>query len=124
MTLPAPVMSKQENAYFSGLGDSAKDFQIFSHHPLFSHEPVLGSRLVQLYDQYLNRKHNNLTGHLIEKLKGLRSALQNMVEIHGGENLTEAGQKRISEYNVEINCRDTHQLRDPEQDQDSVEEYY
>ncbi|XP_055021211.1 coiled-coil and C2 domain-containing protein 2A [Boleophthalmus pectinirostris] len=119
-----PVMSKQENAYFAGVGDSAGDFQldvdvsglIFSHHPLFSREHVLGSRLVQLYDQYLNRQHNNLTGRLTEKLKGLRTALQNMVEIHGEENLTEAQQKRILEYNVEI--KDTRQLRDREQEKD------
>ncbi|KAK7919323.1 hypothetical protein WMY93_010607 [Mugilogobius chulae] len=105
-----PVMSKQENVYFAGVGDSDGDFQldvdvsglIFSHHPLFSREHVLGSRLVQLYDQYLNRQHNNLTGHLTEKLKGLRTALQSMIEIHGNDNITEALQQRFAEYSVEV----------------------
>uniref|UniRef100_A0A4W6E0K1 Coiled-coil and C2 domain containing 2A n=1 Tax=Lates calcarifer TaxID=8187 RepID=A0A4W6E0K1_LATCA len=77
---------------------------IFSHHPLFSREHVLGARLAQLYDQYLTRQHNNLTGHLTDKLNGLRSALRNMLEIHGGQSLTQA-----------INTR---QLRDSEQEKD------
>ncbi|XP_072295526.1 coiled-coil and C2 domain-containing protein 2A isoform X2 [Eucyclogobius newberryi] len=119
-----PVISKQENVYFAGVGDSSGDLQldvdvsglIFSHHPLFSREHVLGSRLVQLYDQYLKRQHNNLTGHLTEKLKGLRTALQNMIEIHGGENVTEALQQRFSEYSIEV--KDTRQLRDREQEKD------
>ncbi|KAJ0032189.1 hypothetical protein NQD34_002270 [Periophthalmus magnuspinnatus] len=118
------VFRKQENVYFAGVGDSDGDFQldvdisglIFSHHPLFSREHVLGSRLVQLYDQYLNRQHNNLTGHLTEKLNGLRMTLQNMMEIHGGENLTEALKQRISECNMEV--KDTRQLRDHEQEKD------
>lgn len=118
------VKSKQENVYFAGVADSDGDYQldvdvsglIFSHHPLFSREHVLGARLVQLYDQYLNRQHNNLTGHLTDKLKGLRAALQNMVEIHGGQILTEAMQQRILEYSVEV--RHTRQLRDSEQEKD------
>ncbi|CAL1593027.1 unnamed protein product [Knipowitschia caucasica] len=119
-----PVMSKPENVYFAGVGDSAGDFQldvdvsglIFSHHPLFSREHVLASRLVQLYDQHLNRQHNNLTGYLSEKLKGLRTALKNMIEIHGTENVTEALQQRFLEYSVEVN--DTRQMRDREQEKD------
>lgn len=41
---------------------------VFSHHPLFSREHVLGTRLTQLYDHYLTRQHNNLTGHLTDKV--------------------------------------------------------
>uniref|UniRef100_A0A3Q3JIS1 C2 domain-containing protein n=1 Tax=Monopterus albus TaxID=43700 RepID=A0A3Q3JIS1_MONAL len=62
--------------YISSAADPEGDYQldvdvsglIFSHHPLFSREHVLGARLAQLYDQYLTRQHNNLTGHLTDKL--------------------------------------------------------
>uniref|UniRef100_A0A4W6E1R3 Coiled-coil and C2 domain containing 2A n=1 Tax=Lates calcarifer TaxID=8187 RepID=A0A4W6E1R3_LATCA len=104
--------SKYANLYITGAADPEGDYQldvdvsglIFSHHPLFSREHVLGARLAQLYDQYLTRQHNNLTGHLTDKLNGLRSALRNMLEIHGGQSLTQA-----------INTR---QLRDSEQEKD------
>ncbi|XP_069378536.1 coiled-coil and C2 domain-containing protein 2A-like isoform X2 [Paralichthys olivaceus] len=89
---------------------------IFSHHPLFSREHVLGARLAQLYDQYLTRQHNNLTGHLTDKLNGLRSALRNILEIHDGQSLTQAMQQRISDYSLEV--RNTRQLRDSEQEKD------
>uniref|UniRef100_A0A3Q3GAB6 Coiled-coil and C2 domain containing 2A n=1 Tax=Labrus bergylta TaxID=56723 RepID=A0A3Q3GAB6_9LABR len=87
-----------------------------SHHPLFSREHVLGARLAQLYDQYLTRQRNNLTGHLTDKLHGLRSALRNMLNIHGGQSLSQAMQRRISEYSLEV--RNTRQLRDSEQEKD------
>lgn len=62
--------------YISGTEDPEGDYQldvdvsglIFSHHPLFSREHVLGTRLAQLYDQYLSRQQNNLTGHLTVKV--------------------------------------------------------
>uniref|UniRef100_A0A3B4VCZ5 Coiled-coil and C2 domain containing 2A n=1 Tax=Seriola dumerili TaxID=41447 RepID=A0A3B4VCZ5_SERDU len=106
------VKSKYADLYITGTADAEGDYQldvdvaglIFSHHPLFSREHVLGARLAQLYDQYLTRQHNNLTGHLTDKLNGLRSALRNMLEIHGGQSLTQA-----------INTR---QLRDTEQEKD------
>lgn len=41
---------------------------IFSHHPLFSREHVLGARLAQLYDQHLARQNRNLTGLLTDKV--------------------------------------------------------
>ncbi|XP_047443097.1 coiled-coil and C2 domain-containing protein 2A isoform X3 [Mugil cephalus] len=118
------VKSKYANLYISGAADPEGDYQldvdvsglIFSHHPLFSREHVLASRLAQLYDQYLTRQHNNLTGHLTDKLNGLRSALRNMLEIHGGQSLSQAMQQRISEYSLEV--RNTRQLRDNEQEKD------
>ncbi|XP_026201331.1 coiled-coil and C2 domain-containing protein 2A isoform X2 [Anabas testudineus] len=118
------LKSQYANLYFSGAADPEGDYQldvdvsglIFSHHPLFSREHVLGARLAQLYDQYLTRRHNNLTGHLTDKLNGLRRALRNMLEIHGGQSLTQAMQKRISEYSLEV--RNTRQLRDSEQEKD------
>ncbi|KAF7652982.1 hypothetical protein LDENG_00089110 [Lucifuga dentata] len=118
------VKSKYANLYIAGIGEPEGDYQldvdvsglIFFHHPLFSREHVLGSRLAQLYDQYLTRQNNNLTGHLTDKLNGLRNALRNMLEIHGGQTLTDAMQQRISEYSLEV--RNTRQLRDAEQEKD------
>lgn len=63
--------------YVPGGAELEGDFQldvdisglVFSHHPLFSREHVLGSRLAQLYDHYLTRQHNNLTGHLTDKVR-------------------------------------------------------
>ncbi|TKS74879.1 Coiled-coil and C2 domain-containing protein 2A [Collichthys lucidus] len=119
-----PLKSKYANLYISGAADPEGDYQldvdvsglIFSHHPLFSREHVLGARLAQLYDQYLTRQHNNLTGHLTDKLNGLRSALRNMLDIHGRQGLTQAMQQRISEYSLEV--RNTRHLRDSEQEKD------
>ncbi|XP_041790997.1 coiled-coil and C2 domain-containing protein 2A isoform X1 [Chelmon rostratus] len=118
------LKSKYANLYIARAADPEGDYQldvdvsglIFSHHPLFSREHVLGARLAQLYDQYLTRQHNNLTGHLTDKLNGLRSALRNMLDIHGGQSLTQAMQQRISEYSLEV--RNTRQLRDTEQEKD------
>lgn len=67
-------MSKCANLYIAA--DPEGDFQldvdvsglIFSHHPLFSREHVLGSRLAQLYDQFLTRQRSNLTAHLSDKV--------------------------------------------------------
>ncbi|XP_076582587.1 coiled-coil and C2 domain-containing protein 2A isoform X3 [Chaetodon auriga] len=118
------LKSKYANLYIAGAADPEGDYQldvdvsglIFSHHPLFSREHVLGARLAQLYDQYLTRQHNNLTGHLTDKLNGLRSALRNMLDIHAGQSITPAMQQRISEYSLEV--RNTRQLRDSEQEKD------
>lgn len=73
---PQAVKSKYAYLYIAGSADPEGDYQldvdvsglIFSHHPLFSREHVLGARLAQLYDQYLTRQHNNLTGHLTDKV--------------------------------------------------------
>lgn len=86
---------------------------VFSHHPLFSHEHILGARLTQRYELYLTRQHNNLTGHLTDKLKVMRKVVQYMCSSH---RLSEANQQRISEYTLEI--RKTRQLRDSEQEKD------
>uniref|UniRef100_A0A3B5KVH3 Coiled-coil and C2 domain containing 2A n=1 Tax=Takifugu rubripes TaxID=31033 RepID=A0A3B5KVH3_TAKRU len=121
-----PVYRKAVNPtstgpYLPGAEELKGDFQLdidvsgleFSHHPLFSREHVLGARLTQLYDLYLSRQHNNLTGHLTDKLKGLRKAMQDML---GSQGVTEAKQQRISDYTLEI--RNTRQLRDSEQEKD------
>lgn len=59
-----------------GSGDPPGNFQldidisglIFSHHPCFSREHVLASKLAQLYDQYLARQQRNKTKFLTDKV--------------------------------------------------------
>nr|XP_061790325.1 coiled-coil and C2 domain-containing protein 2A-like [Nerophis lumbriciformis] len=119
-----PLQSKHTNlsicAADAVLGDYQLDVDvsglIFSHHPLFSREHVLASRLAQLYDQYLNRQRNNLTEHLTDKLNGLRNTMRNMLEIHSEQNLSQALQQRIVEYSMEV--KNTRELRDGEQEKD------
>uniref|UniRef100_M4ABG3 Coiled-coil and C2 domain containing 2A n=1 Tax=Xiphophorus maculatus TaxID=8083 RepID=M4ABG3_XIPMA len=112
------MKSQYANLYIAGATDPEGDYQldvdvsglIFSHHPLFSREHVLASRLAQLYDQYLSRQQNNLTGHLTEKVNS------SGLKIHGEQGSSEALQHRISEYSLEV--RNTRQLRDLEQEKD------
>uniref|UniRef100_A0A3Q3N7K7 Coiled-coil and C2 domain containing 2A n=1 Tax=Labrus bergylta TaxID=56723 RepID=A0A3Q3N7K7_9LABR len=120
MALPDPIKESSTRPPLFNMEDDLDPalqtvYRKSSHHPLFSREHVLGARLAQLYDQYLTRQRNNLTGHLTDKLHGLRSALRNMLNIHGGQSLSQAMQRRISEYSLEVNTR---QLRDSEQEKD------
>ncbi|TSL61151.1 Coiled-coil and C2 domain-containing protein 2A [Bagarius yarrelli] len=118
------LKSKHVHRYMVGVGDPDGDYQldvdvsglIFSHHPLFSREHVLGVRLAQLYDQYLSRSHKNLTRLLTDKLNALRNAIHNMLELHHGEGFSLLSQQRIMEYRQEV--RHTRQLRDLEQEKD------
>lgn len=111
------LKSKHASQYIAGGGGTNGDYQldvdvsglIFSHHPLFSREHVLGARLAQLYDQHLSRQHKNITEHLTTKLNGLRNAVRNMLEIHGRQGLTPVMQQRISEYKQEV--KNTRRLR-------------
>ncbi|XP_077464402.1 coiled-coil and C2 domain-containing protein 2A isoform X2 [Stigmatopora argus] len=119
-----PLQPKQTNLSVSCAADGAGDYQldvdvsglIFSHHPLFSLEHVLASRLAQLYDRYLDRQRSNLTEHLGAKLNGLRNTMRNMLEIHSEQALSQAMQQRIVEYSAEV--KSTRQLRDGEQEKD------
>lgn len=69
------MKSKHVNRYIA-MGDPQADYQldvdisglIFSHHPLFSREHVLGARLAQLYDQHLTGKQKKLTHLLTDKV--------------------------------------------------------
>ncbi|XP_055044610.2 coiled-coil and C2 domain-containing protein 2A isoform X1 [Misgurnus anguillicaudatus] len=118
------LKSKHVNRYIAGTDDLPTDYQldvdvsglIFSHHPLFSREHVLGARLAQLYDQHLTTQHKNLTQLLTDKLNGLRSTILNMMELHRGEALSQVTQQRIAEYKQEV--RHTRQQRDLEQEKD------
>ncbi|XP_048108289.1 coiled-coil and C2 domain-containing protein 2A isoform X3 [Alosa alosa] len=118
------IKSKYAKRYMPGVGDTQGDYQldvdvaglIFSHHGLFSREHVLGARLAQLYDQHLSRQHKNLTRLLTDKLSGLRNTIRNMLELHGGQGLSEITQQRIAEYKQEVKI--TRQMRDAEQEKD------
>uniref|UniRef100_A0A8C4EJ13 Coiled-coil and C2 domain containing 2A n=1 Tax=Dicentrarchus labrax TaxID=13489 RepID=A0A8C4EJ13_DICLA len=85
---------------------------IFSHHPLFSREHVLGARLAQLYDQHLTRQHNNLTGHLTDKVNFIS-------RLSVGQSLTQAITMSSIFVCFSPECRrNTRQLRDSEQEKD------
>ncbi|XP_026884699.2 coiled-coil and C2 domain-containing protein 2A isoform X1 [Electrophorus electricus] len=118
------LTSKHMNRYTVGIGDSQGDYQldvdvsglVFSHHPLFSREHVLGVRLAQLCDQQLSRQHKDLNRLLSDKLNGLRNTVRNMLELHNGDGLSHVTQQRIAEYKQEV--RHTRRLRDAEQEKD------
>ncbi|XP_006884601.1 PREDICTED: coiled-coil and C2 domain-containing protein 2A [Elephantulus edwardii] len=89
---------------------------IFTHHPCFSREHVLASKLAQLYDQYLARRQRNKAKFLNDKLQALRNAVEiNLQPAKPPESL-DATHKAISDYKSEI--RLTRKLRDAEQEKD------
>uniref|UniRef100_A0A4W4DTT0 C2 domain-containing protein n=1 Tax=Electrophorus electricus TaxID=8005 RepID=A0A4W4DTT0_ELEEL len=101
------LTSKHMNRYTVGIGDSQGDYQldvdvsglVFSHHPLFSREHVLGVRLAQLCDQQLSRQHKDLNRLLSDKVSGLN------------------GLRNTNEYRMCF-IRHTRRLRDAEQEKD------
>ncbi|CAO2640024.1 Coiled-coil and C2 domain-containing protein 2A [Lemmus lemmus] len=107
-----------------GSGDPPGNFQldidisglIFSHHPCFSREHVLASKLAQLYDQYLARQQRNKTKFLTDKLQALRKAVQTGLSPETPHQSLDTTQKTINEYKSEI--RQTRKLRDAEQEKD------
>ncbi|XP_040602974.1 coiled-coil and C2 domain-containing protein 2A isoform X4 [Mesocricetus auratus] len=115
------VHSKQ---HMIGSGDPPGNFQldidilglIFSHHPCFSREHVLASKLAQLYDQYLARQQRNKTKFLTDKLQALRKAVQTGLNPEKPHQSLDTTQKTINEYKSEI--RQTRKLRDAEQEKD------
>ncbi|MEE6462446.1 hypothetical protein FKM82_001600 [Ascaphus truei] len=120
------IQPKDANQYTVGSGDLHGQFQldidvsglIFTHHPLFSREHVLASKLAQLYDQYLGRRQKNVSSLLTDKLHALRNAVQNIYENgtpYGSSTVTE---QSISEYKMEI--RQTRRIRDTEQEKDRM----
>ncbi|XP_034364575.1 coiled-coil and C2 domain-containing protein 2A isoform X2 [Arvicanthis niloticus] len=107
-----------------GSGDPSGNFQldidisglIFTHHPCFSREHVLASKLAQLYDQYLARQQRNKTKFLTDKLQALRKAVQTSLNPEKPHQSLDTTQKTINEYKSEI--RQTRKLRDAEQEKD------
>ncbi|XP_051056151.1 coiled-coil and C2 domain-containing protein 2A [Phodopus roborovskii] len=107
-----------------GSGDPPGNFQldidisglIFSHHPCFSREHVLASKLAQLYDQYLARQQRNKTKFLTDKLQALRKAVQIGLNPEKPHQSLDTTPKTFNEYKSEI--RQTRKLRDAEQEKD------
>ncbi|XP_069868393.1 coiled-coil and C2 domain-containing protein 2A isoform X1 [Dipodomys merriami] len=107
-----------------GSGDPPGNFQldidisglIFTHHPCFSREHVLASKLAQLYDQYLARHQRNKAKFLTDKLQALRNAVQTGLDPEKLHQPLDTTQKTINEYKSEI--RQTRKLRDAEQERD------
>lgn len=97
----------------------------FTHHPLFSKEHVLASRLQQHHKQYTERRRKALSSHYSDKLTALKIALQQLQE-----NAEKVGKgkaravsisdtdKRIKEYKDQI--RQTRKLRDSEDHSDRI----
>ncbi|XP_077156995.1 coiled-coil and C2 domain-containing protein 2A isoform X2 [Paroedura picta] len=114
------------NQYIVGSGDPAGQFQldvdisglIFTHHPCFSREHVLGAKLAQLYDQSLLRRQRNLSVLLTDKLHALRNALASILGAGEKGAFHPVAQQTITEYMLEI--RETRKLRDAEQEKDRV----
>ncbi|KAM6220251.1 coiled-coil and C2 domain-containing protein 2A isoform 1-T1 [Rhynchocyon petersi] len=110
--------------HMMGAGEPPGNFQldidisglIFTHHPCFSREHVLASKLAQLYDQYLARRQRNKAKFLNDKLQALRNAVQNGLQPAKPPRSPDAAQRAISEYKSEI--RQTRKQRDAEQEKD------
>ncbi|KAM3938645.1 coiled-coil and C2 domain-containing protein 2A isoform 2-T2 [Leptodactylus fuscus] len=120
------VPSKKSRQYMVESGGLQGEFQldidisgiVFTHHPLFSREHVLASKLSQLYDQYLGRKQKNLSNLLSDKLHALRNAVQNISTGGAVHVSSSVAEQSISEYKVEI--RQTRKYRDTEQERDRI----
>ncbi|XP_056411152.1 coiled-coil and C2 domain-containing protein 2A [Hyla sarda] len=120
------VPSKKSHQYMVESGALQGEFQldidisgvVFTHHPLFSREHVLASKLSQLYDQYLGRKQKNLTNFLSDKLHALRNAVENISTGGAAHVSSTVAEQSFAEYKVEI--KQTRKYRDTEQEKDRV----
>ena len=92
----------------------------FTHHPLFSKEHVLQSRLQEMYNNYCRRKKQALSTHLTEKLAALKMALNqcyDAVEMQPSssskaQTVPDDLAKRIRDYRSQI--KQTRKRRDLE----------
>uniref|UniRef100_UPI00398E438D coiled-coil and C2 domain-containing protein 2A n=1 Tax=Pristiophorus japonicus TaxID=55135 RepID=UPI00398E438D len=114
--------SKYNNRYIAGSAELQGHFQldidvagiVFTHHPMFSREHVLATKLAQLYDQYLFRQQKNITSLYSDKLHALRNAVNNIAD---GRNVqSSTAQHRLVEYKSEI--RTTRRMFHMEQEKD------
>ncbi|XP_044152706.1 coiled-coil and C2 domain-containing protein 2A [Bufo gargarizans] len=120
------VPSKKSHKYMVESGGLQGEFQldidisgiVFTHHPLFSREHVLASKLSQRYDQYLRRKQKDLSNLLSDKLHALRNAVQNISTGGAAHVSNTMAEQSISEYKLEI--RQTRKYRDAEQERDRI----
>ncbi|XP_053314268.1 coiled-coil and C2 domain-containing protein 2A [Spea bombifrons] len=120
------IPPKHANQYIVGSEGLQGNFQldidisgiIFTHHPLFSREHVLASKLAQLYDQYLGRKQRNLSNLLTDKLHALRNAIKSISTSSSAHGSSFIAEQSVSEYKMEI--RLTRKYRDTEQERDRM----
>ncbi|XP_028396123.1 coiled-coil and C2 domain-containing protein 2A-like [Dendronephthya gigantea] len=92
----------------------------FTHHPLFSKEHVLQSRLQEMYSNYCRRKQQALSVHLTEKLTALKMALNQCYEAaemqlsssSKAKPIPDDLSKRIRDYGVQV--KQTRKQRDTE----------
>ncbi|KAJ7389194.1 Coiled-coil and C2 domain-containing protein 2A, partial [Desmophyllum pertusum] len=126
-------MEPFDGRFISAADEEAAQYQLdvdlstltFTHHPLFSKEHVLASRLQQFYKQYTEKRRKALSSHYSDKLAALKIALQQLQENAEkvGKGKTRAisvadTNKRIKEYKGQI--RQTRKLRDSEDYSDRV----
>ncbi|XP_068931042.1 coiled-coil and C2 domain-containing protein 2A [Petaurus breviceps papuanus] len=120
------VNSVPNNQYIVGSGDSLGQFQldidisglIFTHHPCFSREHVLASKLAQLYDQHLARRQRNQTKFLTDKLNALRNAVHTHPDFTKTHGPGHTAQESMKKYKFDI--RQTRRLRDAEEEKDRI----
>ncbi|XP_067894068.1 coiled-coil and C2 domain-containing protein 2A isoform X2 [Heterodontus francisci] len=114
--------SKYNNRYVADSAELQGHFQldidvagiVFTHHPMFSREHVLATKLAQLYDQYLFRQQKNLATLYSDKLRALRNTVRHITD---GRNVrSSVAQQRLVEYKSEI--RTTRRLYHMAQEKD------
>ncbi|XP_054706800.1 LOW QUALITY PROTEIN: coiled-coil and C2 domain-containing protein 2A-like [Uloborus diversus] len=86
----------------------------FVHHPLFSAEHVIESRLLQMYEKYYCNEKKDLVNNLQQKLKALRAAVSNIKKsMRVGMQETSVNNERLTrlkQYSNDI--RQTKRMRD------------
>ncbi|XP_078071133.1 coiled-coil and C2 domain-containing protein 2A [Mustelus asterias] len=114
--------SMYDNRYIAGSAEIQGHFQldidvagiVFTHHPMFSREHVLASKLAQLYDQYLFRQQKNLASLYSDKLCALRNAMKSITDDRHVK--SSVAQRRLMEYKSEI--RTTRRMCHVEKEKD------
>eukprot|EP00795_Rhopilema_esculentum_P004896 gene4896-21228_t len=96
----------------------------FGHHPLFSKEHVLATRLEQMYNQYCTKMRKGMVEHLTNKLSTLRIALEQLQELPDKmkrarkSSISQELDRRRSYYKNEI--KQTRRQRDDEEYRDRM----
>ena len=86
------IMREFDSRYIDGILDGGGRYQLdvdvnsigFTHHHLFSREPVLANRLTQLYGQYTSRRNKNMVHFLTDKVVNILSTVQYTTVHHPG----------------------------------------
>ncbi|XP_014666564.1 PREDICTED: coiled-coil and C2 domain-containing protein 2A-like [Priapulus caudatus] len=121
------AMSREfDSRYIDGSADNRGRYQLnvnvsvlaFSHHPLFSREHVLATRLAQMHEDFCCRREKNAAVFLTDKLQALKTAADHLkgivrrAEEQQGQADLEEPRQRLSDYTLDI--RQTRVLRDAE----------